>query len=272
MAFVTSRDGDYSIYGMRDDGSGQSRLSDDAPEDTNSPGAVFYQVEPDWSPDGSKIVFTSRRDGRSHVYVMRADGSGTRRLTSGKHSDASPSWSPDGRLIAFTRDGALYVMTPDGGDPRPATKELGGEDSDPAWSPDGRWLAYVRREPAFSTREIWRIRADGGDRHRITWLNAASYGPAWSRDGREIVFSSNAREDRYQLYEIGPSGKGLRRLTFQPGNYFDPSWSPDGKRLVFERDGLIYVRDTSGVETAITNGPNDGNPVWRPVQPASNDY
>ena len=103
---------------------------------------------------------------------------------------------------------------------------------------------------------------------RVTRLDAASYGPAWSPDGKRIVFSSNANDDRYQIYEIGSDGKGLKQLTFQPGEYFDPSWSVDGKTLMFERDGVVYTLVLGGQENALTDGPNDGSPAWRPVVPS----
>lgn len=272
IAFVTSRDGDYAIYGMRADGSGQKRLTENEAGDGSSPRQVFFQVEPAWSPDGSRIAFASRRDGQSHIYVMRADGSGTAQLTSGQHEDSNPSWSPDGKHIAFGRDGKLFTMAPSGSSVRQVITAPGGEESDGAWAPDGRWLAYVYRAPGFTFREIWRVRPDGTDRQRVTRLNMGSYGPAWSPDGDRIAFSSNAQDGRYQLYSIGAAGKGLRRLTFQPGEYFDPSWSPDGKVLLFERDGIVYSRNAGGAETALTEGPNDGSPAWRPVQPESSGY
>jgi TolB protein len=271
IAFVTSRDGDYAIYGMRADGSGEGRLSSkpDTDDVRRTPAQAFFQVEPSWSPNGAKIVFASRRDGGSHIYVMSADGSGTKQLTSGKHENSAPSWSPNGKWITFARDNRLFVMTPAGEQLRRVTKTLGGEEREPAWAPDGDSIAFVRREPGFTAREIWRVRPDGTGLRRLTRLGASSYGPAWSRDGRRIVFASNANDDRYQIYDIGVDGKGLRRLTFQPGEYFDPSWSVNGKTLMFERDGVIYTFVLGSVEKALTDGPNDGSPAWRPVVPAS---
>jgi TolB protein len=265
IAFVTSRDGDYAIYGMRADGSGEGRLSAEGDDHVRrTPAQAFFQVEPAWSPDGSKLVFASRREGRSHIYVMEADGSGTRRLTSGKHEDTAPSWSRDGRWITFARDNTLYLLSPTGGKLRRLTRTPGGEEREPSWSPDGEWIAFVRRRPGFTTHEIWRVRPDGSGLQQVTHLDASSYGPDWSADGKRIAFSSNVNDGRYQIYEIGSSGQGLRRLTFQPGEYFDPSWSPDGKTLLFERDGIVYTLVPGATETALTDGPNDGSPAWRP--------
>src|SRR5437773_823208 len=92
IAFVrTSGTEAGDVYVMNADGSGQRRLTRDWAND----------VLPDWSPDGRRIAFVSKRDGNSEVYVMNADGSGERRLTRNTADDAEPAWSPDGRTIVF---------------------------------------------------------------------------------------------------------------------------------------------------------------------------
>lgn len=105
---------------------------------TSTPGE-----QPDWSPDGNRIVFerttgqTSRGFERTFVYVVNADGSGLRRLVSG----ADPVWSPDGRRIAFAKRGSLYTIGANGGRARIFMrrghfgKGRRGGGSDPAWQP-----------------------------------------------------------------------------------------------------------------------------------------
>ena len=74
--------------------------------------------EPDWSPDGSRIVFTSDREGNEDIYIVNADGTGVMQLTDHPAPDTEPQWSPDGTRIAFTsaRDprAEVYVIDPDG--------------------------------------------------------------------------------------------------------------------------------------------------------------
>ena len=94
IAFWSNRDGNVDVYVINTDGSGETRLTNNAAIDT----------QPDWSPDGTKIAFTSNRDGNSEVYVMNADGSGQTRLTNNLGFAGTPAWSPDGSRIAFTSD------------------------------------------------------------------------------------------------------------------------------------------------------------------------
>jgi Tol biopolymer transport system component len=122
---------------MNVDGSNQTRL-------TNGSGS---NSRPDWSPDSSKIAFSSAPDENSmsrSIYVMNADGSGKTRLTNTEYSN-EPTWSPDGSKIAFTsfifskpNDApSIYVMNADGSGITRLTENLAslGSDSVPDWSP-----------------------------------------------------------------------------------------------------------------------------------------
>jgi Tol biopolymer transport system component len=114
---------------MASDGSGQHQLT-----------SVGRNGSPDWSPDGSQIVFFSERDYpggyRSAIYLMAADGSGQRRLIDGQ--GAEPRWSRDGRWIAFesVRGGGfgIYAMHPDGSGLTRLTPDAAYAYA-PAWGP-----------------------------------------------------------------------------------------------------------------------------------------
>ena len=94
------------------------------------------ESSPQWSPDGSKILFTRPTASRMQIFVMNADGTGVRRLTDGPDSNRTPVWSPDGNLIAFVsaRDGnlELYVMDSHGADETRLTRTPSAE-TQPAW-------------------------------------------------------------------------------------------------------------------------------------------
>jgi TolB protein len=119
---------------MNPDGSGDTQLTFGLSGDSGD-------AEPSWSPDGTRIAFTSRRDGNFEVYVMNADGSGQTNITNNPANDSGPEWSPDGTRIAFSsrrdgnRDGnyEVYVMDADGTDQTRVTTTAGGESFEPAW-------------------------------------------------------------------------------------------------------------------------------------------
>jgi TolB protein len=229
---------------------------------------LFFAVEPAWSPNGGLIAFASRRDGRSHIYVMRADGTHVRQVTHGKSDDDGPAWAPDQRRLAFSRDRELFTVAPAGGPVRSLTRGLGGEAANPTWSPDGKLIAYDYRRPGFSSREIWVVGVDGSHPRLVTRLPAVSTLPSWSPDGRRIAFQSNLHGGHFEIYTIRRDGRGLRRETRSAIDTIDPAWSPNGKEIAFSRDGAIWTVDRAGRERKVTSGGNDSNPVWRPARAA----
>jgi TolB protein len=117
ILFLTDRDGNWELYSVDANGSDPRNLTRDPGNDGRDLGAAM------WSPDGSKIAFTSTRDTRDNnnaeVYVMNADGSGIRRLTHAPGVESLVGWSPDGRKIAFSRfpskpRWAFFVMNANG--------------------------------------------------------------------------------------------------------------------------------------------------------------
>ena len=118
--------------------------------------------QPDWSPDGKRIVFTRGSPGR--LFVMDADGAGAHRVTKEEVDETEPAWSPDGRWIAYSRrePGSsireLWLVRPDGSERRQLTK-LGGVAQGPSWSPDGRRIAFSANvDKGF---DIYTVGADG---------------------------------------------------------------------------------------------------------------
>jgi len=266
LLLVSTRDGDYAIFGMDADGRSQGRLTAER-GDTSTAAGIEFQIEPAWSPDGTRIAFASAREGSFDIYVMNADGTGSTRLTTSKVNDRRPSWSPDGTRIVFARsvdESRLFVMNEDGTGARRVTDDAAPE-SEPAWSPDGEWIAYVRRQPETDVREIWLVRPDGSERRRLTRLDAVAYTPAWSPDGARVAFSANRGDDRYAIWTIGIDGTGLRRVTPAGVDAFEPAWSSDGAVLAFSRDGAIVTSDAEGNEVQVTDPENnDSSPAWNP--------
>jgi TolB protein len=195
---------DYDIFAADSDGAHRVQL-------TRNKG---YDAEGTLSPDGSTIVFTSQRDGDLDIYTMKVDGTGVKRLTRTLGYDGGPIYSPDGRLIAYrsfhpgtTADSAEYRALLAQGVVRPLRMDL------------------------------WVMNADGTNQHQVTHLAGASFAPAFTPDGKRLIFASNDRQpttDNFDLYLVGLDGTGLERVTTSPGFNAFPMFSPDGKTLVWE--------------------------------------
>jgi Tol biopolymer transport system component len=171
---------------------------------------------PSWSPRGGQIAFdrdeSSERTGveRRNVYVVRPDGTGLRRLTSG--SNVGPDWSPDGRRIAWSCGDDICVMDADGKHKRVVTNaaRTNGDES-PAWAPDGKRLVFARA-PAGSGLALYVVRI-GGAAARLTGGTTGDGAPDWSPDGKWIAFERDTGRKSTDLFLIRPDGSGLRRLT-----------------------------------------------------------
>ena len=175
------------LFVMNVNGRGLRRL-------TRTAGAA--ESEPEWSPDGRWIAYSrsARRplDGGTHVYVMRANGGGSRRITSGS-ADGSPAWAPDSRQLAFIRRDELtdssqvFVTSLDGRRAHPLVEELQLDpeatfESGPCWSPDGKRIAFVRGARLYS--DLYVASVDGKFLRRMTDNTVAQVtdqGPTWQR-------------------------------------------------------------------------------------------
>ncbi len=141
---------------------------------------------PSFSPDGSKIVYTSKKSGNEEIWAMNADGSGKVQLTDLNASIAGrPRYSPSGDKIAFysssTASGGdslqVYIMDPNGSNPQQITTS--GNNIEPAWSPDGNHIIYSRRTP--SNGRIYMIDRTGQNEHAFISDKKATY-PIWRTD------------------------------------------------------------------------------------------
>ena len=266
IAFTNDRDGNWDIYVMNSDGSGETRLTERS----------GYDWGPVWSPDGQLIAFASERNGDWNIFVMNADGSGVTQLTNHPGYDVEPAWSASGEQIAFSSTGDegpdIYVMNADGSGVTQLTNHP-GYDVEPAWSPDGRLIAFASDRDAnvdtVETGDIYVMNADGSDVRRLTDNPLQDRSPAWSPGGRQIAFSSS-RDGDSDIYVMNADGSGVRRLTDNPEWDGSPAWSPGGRQIAFSsnRDGDsdIYVMnaDGSGVRQLTDNPGRYVDLDWSP--------
>jgi len=182
--------------------------------------------EPAWSPDGRRLVFEREGAGGPSIWTMNVNGTRLHRLTRGA-LDTSPAWSPDGKTIAFARytgSGAIWLMDADGTNKRQLTTPRGEGDDQPDWSPDGAWIAFSR-ETESSRHDIFVVRSDGTGLRRLTRHARGNYMPAWSPNGRRIVFASGRlHPGLLDIYVMNADGKRQTRLTKGTIDNRSPDW------------------------------------------------
>jgi TolB protein len=187
---------------------------------------------------------------------MDADGSGQRRLTYQRGDDSHPHWSPDGKRIIFNSARAtpdpdadwskqhieLFSMNANGSDVRQITN-FKTISTYPSWSPDGSKIVFrmVTSSAGFQwdlrlgTRnsEVYVVDADG--RNPVNLSQSAAYDgwPAWSPEGKKVVFASNRTgpANTAQVFLVNPDGTGLEQISDGKYSYAQPAWSKDGKKI-----------------------------------------
>jgi len=275
---------------------------------------VGVEVAPlSWSPDGRWLAFTgvvSRRAKRAEpltdLFIVRADGSGLRRLTR-TGSAGEPVWSPDGRTIVFaelTHVGNPNVITSsaaplmrvnrDGTDLRKLTPLVRGQVDIPgSFSPDGTQLLFTRANvnALASVGQVeTSIEAMGVDGSGLHQLLAGAGDPAYSPDGRRIAFvtsrdrngtlATGEDESEYanELYVMNADGTGAERLTNSSNlSELAPTWSPDGTRIAYARQAEGFTKTIAVINAdgscghEIAGDPTGdvwySEPSWRPGRP-----
>jgi acylaminoacyl-peptidase len=232
---------------------------------------------PRWSPDGKRLLFVSRADSSSEIFVRWMDSGQEAVATHVRESPGNMAWSPDGKWIAFTMfvpsDPEPMIRMPDkpnGADWGPPIKVI----DDLEYRGDGQ--GYLRS----GHRHIFVIPASGGTPRQLTSGDFDDGAPVWAPDGSSLVFSANRHEDPEShpldtdIYSVRLVDAVLTRLTTRDGPEQQPAVSPDGKLIAYTGfdDRLqgyqvshLYVanRDGSGARLVTAQLDRDiDSPAW----------
>ena len=182
---------------------------------------------PQFSPDGTQIVFASDRTGNYEIWLADANGKNQRQLTDTKESAGSPRFSPDGKFIVYDAQIAggsdIYTISVNGGTPQRLT-ENAQQNSLPAWSADGKWIFFSSNRSGDD--QIWKMPGGGGDASQITRKGAFEMFAA--PDGAKIIYSKGVGKPG--LWSVGTDGsdeKAIPELA-EAGNWRSWTVAPNG--------------------------------------------
>lgn len=215
IVYTSYRTRTPELYIMSSNGSNQRQL-------TTRPG---LEIGGKFLPDGSGVVSAASYDGMSQIVQWDMRGNISRRITNSGAIDVSPSLSPDGRQVAFTsnRGGGpqIYISSITGADAHRVSYTSSTYCTSPAWSPKGDKLAFVC---IAGGQELFVANADGSAPVQLTFAGNNEE-PAWSPDGRYILFSGDAgQRGRKNLYLL-PLHTGVpKQLTFSRSEDSQPTW------------------------------------------------
>lgn len=251
-------------------------------------------LNPVWSPDGTKIVFSyleglGTNNAYANVAIVNADGTGLRKVTNQTTAWLTfPTWADNGTAITYMDPTVSNVggyITTINATTGAKIRSLKPNNNLFMWgsfsySPDGTKIVYISPE-AGSVYGVYIMNKDGTYPRKISQnIGGISFNPAWSPDGTKIAFATdpdrNSSNARY-TYIINPDGTGLTKLPIsepltQTGTSEFNGWSPDSKKLIFRgpadatvpstKSILIYDLANSSISSAPVNGINNEYPNW----------
>lgn len=240
--------------------------------DGNNPTAVTknksLNLSPTWSPDGTKLVFTSYMKGNPDLYTVTVGKKDYKRITNNSGSNITPDFSPDGSLIALSSSATgisnLYTMSPSGGTMH-RTTESKVIDVSPSWSPDGTYIVFASERAGGL--HIYRTGPHSGPVQRLTFVGYQNDMPDYSPMGDKIVFAGRDM-GTFDIFIMNTDGSNIQRLTVGSGSNESPTFSADGRFIAFSstRSGApaIYMMRADGSnQTKISEG-NGALPAWGP--------
>lgn len=255
----------------------QSSVPTQIPTETATPSATPLPA----GGGSGLIIFDSNRGGSyADIFSMRANGSGSTRLTQNEFNSFAGPLSPDGTKVLFTGFGLIHsyigVMNIDGSHALDLSQQPDSDEGFPTWSPDGTKIAFTSRRDG--NNEVYLMNADGTNPLRLTHDPRDDFAPSFSPDGKKIAFVSDRNNsagvnDIYRglnnIYVMNVDGTNVTPLTSGEIDY-TPVWSPDGTRIVFrssdgsQSDIFVINADGSGRSNLTHTTSDEWSPSWSP--------
>jgi Tol biopolymer transport system component len=298
-----------AFVGVVEEGKGKNKTVSQAVMVMNADGTnvtVVYKVANtlvtgvDWSPDGDRLVFTTRYARSGTVHLIDVDGTNHTEIVTGIGSGScavigSPAWSPGAvpgvgdsvERIAFTArdfndDSHVYLVDTDGSDLVRLVYETGLSESHPTWSPCGTKLAFKATDPDVRdsqnrmAQDLWGLYDFSADELTLDQLEGAlagssAYQPSWAKNRADLIAWS-ANGDIWVVDLDDPSSPTRLTGPADQAEQVAPSWSPDDSQIAFRNDDwsegsiTLQVMDADGANRTVilTEGMRPvAEPVWR---------
>lgn len=220
--------------------------------------------EPSFSADGRLIAFTREGD----VWVMRADGSGQKQLTTGAEIDSRPLISPNSRIVLFERRTAaeaprgLFTVSVKGGSPH-SIAGLPADEHEASFSPDGRTVAFVRTSGSTlgeHNDDIYTVRPSGAKLHRLTrTAGLDEFAPSVLNE--TIVYSRGENSEGpsayADVYKMGIDGKHVKKVIAGAGSAYVEDVTANGRTILFRRDQGLWVKQIGGRGRKLSDLPDN---------------
>lgn len=241
IVMIGNTTGNKEVYICDADGGNLKQLTSDK----------SISLAPRWSPDGSKIVYTSFLKGFADIYMIDV-ASGKRAVVARSPGiNMAGAISPSGgeMLMVLSKDGnpEVYSKSFGSGQFTRLTRTPRAGEASPTWSPDGSQIAYVSDLAGAGSPQLYLMDRSGSSK-RLTSRGKENVDPDWGANNL-IAFSSR-RSGLYSVYIINPATMEERQVSPSDAHYEDPSWASDGRHLICtKREGRgtrIYLLDTMG--------------------------
>ena len=227
-------------------------------------------ISPAWSPDGSRIAYTSFEKKKPVVYVQTLATRERKAVANFKGSNSAPAWSPDGGKLAvvLTLHGGsqIYLINTDGSGLQRISQSP-GIDTEPSFSPDGKWLLFT--SDRGGSPQIYRMSVSGGSAERLTFEGDYNVSARYSSDGKRFVYiHRNAGRFNVAIQDL--STRQMQLLTDSNSDE-SPSFSPNNRMILYTTEvgthGILSIVSSDG--QARSRFPRETGdirePIWGPL-------